>query len=112
MGAVGVRADDPAKAETWQAEWSNRFADQKGEWVFVWTDRAGVLSGTVVVDGVSHALEGTRNGSWWELSWKNAEGRVTQVRAAGGAGEWRGAVLSGGDGGLVAYGRVSARRSG
>lgn len=110
-GLRAMAGEAPATGETWKAEWRNRFTETKGEWVFVWTERAGELNGTVTVDGVSHTLAGKRDGSWWELNWKDAEGRMTQVRGAGGSGEWRGVVLSGGGGRLVEYGRVRVWRS-
>lgn len=94
--------------ETWRAEWRNRLGGQRGEWVFAWTMTGAVLNGTVTVDGVAIPLEGKRDGAWLELGWTDAEGRVTQVRAVLGGGEWRGAVMSGGGGRLVEYGRVRA----
>ncbi|MCU0792500.1 MAG: hypothetical protein MUE42_06550 [Opitutaceae bacterium] len=110
-GGSCANAEATPPVVTWTAEWSNRFAGEGGVWVFALTVREGVVSGTVLVEGVSYAVEGMREGTWWELTWKNAAGRVTQVRAAGGEAEWRGTVLSGGDGGLVAYARMRARRT-
>ena len=108
-----VRAGDAGEAqtarETWKAEWSSRFSDLKGEWLIELKQGDGVSTGTVKADGVSHELTAKREGSWLELSWKDKEGRITQVRAVSGAGEWRGVVFSGGGGRWVEYGRMSAR---
>lgn len=107
---AAARAEEPGvKAEAWKAEWGNRFTDKRGEWVFAWTVTGAVVSGTVIVDGVTIPVEGRREGAWLEVSWTDAEGRITQVRGVAGGGEWRGTVLSGGGGRLVEYGRVSAK---
>lgn len=107
--ANGAATLATAAAETWKAEWRNRFADEGGEWVFVWTVTGTAVAGTVIVDGVTLPLEGRREGAWLEVSWKDAEGRTTQVRGVVGGGEWRGTVLSGGGGHMVEYGRMSAK---
>lgn len=71
FGGSRAPAEDVAiRAETWMAEWSNRLSEERGEWVFEWTEQAGALRGTVKVDGVSYAVEGTRAGAWRELAGK------------------------------------------
>ncbi len=50
-------------------------------------------------------LKARREGTWLEVTWTDAKGRVTQARGVIGEGQWRALTLSDGGGWMVEYGR-------
>ncbi len=98
--------------EVWSGSWTNRFEDTNAEWVLELPDGAGEIEGTLRV-GAEQAkvpVKARREGAWLEVTWTDAEGKITQARGVIGDGEWRGLTISGGGGRMVAYGRFAMKR--
>ena len=98
--------------EVWSGSWINRFEETKAEWVFELPEAAGETDGTLRV-GAERAklpVKARREGAWLEVTWTDAEGKITQARGVIGDGEWRGLTLSGGGGRMVEYGRFTMKK--
>ena len=104
-GISGARA-----GEVWSGEWINRFAETKEAWVLDLPDGQGEAEGTLQAGRATASVKARREGAWLEVTWTDAEGRITQARGVIGEGEWRGLTLSGGGGRMVEYGRFALRR--
>jgi hypothetical protein len=110
LGAAEKPAAEAGARSRWEGEWSSRFGESRAEWVLELEESvAGVVKGTLRGGETTREVEGTREGAWLELRWKEADGRSTQARGVAGAGEWRGLTISGGKGGLVEYGRFALK---
>lgn len=105
-GACDVQA-----GEVWSGTWSNRFEETTAEWVLELPEGQGEVQGTVSVGQASSSVKARREGVWLEVTWTDAEGRITQARGVIGEGEWRGLTLSGGGGRMVEYGRFALKRT-
>lgn len=97
-------------AEVWSGSWINRFEEASAEWVFELPEGQGELEGTLRVGQASSSVKARREGVWLEVTWTDAEGRITQARGVVGEGHWRGLTISGGGGRMVEYGRFVLRR--
>jgi len=110
MGVVVFGVSGAWAGEVWSGTWSNRFAETKEEWVLELPDGQGEVEGTVRVGQASSPVKARREGAWLEVTWTDAQGRITQARGVVGDGEWRGLTLSGGGGRMVEYGRFVLTR--
>lgn len=99
-----------ADAGRWRGAWENRFEETRGEWVIELPDTQGEVAGVVRIGDTRLEAKGRREGAWLELSWTDAEGRITQARGVVSGASWKGTTISGGGGRLVEYGRFSLKR--
>lgn len=111
VGVVLLSGASRARAgEVWTGAWENRFEDTKEEWVLELPDGMGEIEGTLRAGKTTSPVKARREGAWLEVTWTDAEGRITQARGVVGEGEWRGLTLSGGGGRMVEYGRFVLKR--
>lgn len=111
FGLLSIAADlCAAGGPTWRGAWENRFEGARIAWVFVLPDAQGDVAGTLSAGDAILEVNGRREGPWLELTWKDAEGRTTQIRGVVSGASWRGTSISGGGGRLVEYGRFSLVR--
>ncbi len=108
--SLGAGLPEGWTADVWAGEWSSRFEETKEQWVLELPEGAGELEGTLRVGEASWKVKARREGAWIEVTWTDADGRITQARGADGDGEWRGLTLSGGGGRMVEYGRFALKR--
>lgn len=107
---VGAGPTVAQAADVWAGTWISRFEETKEEWTLELAAGAGEVEGTMRVGEVSRKVKARREGAWLEVTWTDAEGRITQARGVIGEGEWRGLTLSGGGGRTVEYGRFALKR--